>query len=166
MVTEALLAHVPVPDEHVHRIHGEEPDAEDAAEDYEDDLADVFDLDPPGDDEPAAAAPRFDLILLGMGDNGHTASLFPGTGAVDEDVRWVAAYDVEEAGMWRVTLTPVVVNAAAQVAFLVEGRAKAPMLRRVLHEAYEPDELPAQVVRPTDGHLTWMVDEAAAAALP
>ncbi len=166
MATEALLTHVPIPEEQVHRIHGEEPDPEDAADDYEEDLADVFDLEPPGDDEPAPAVPRFDLLLLGIGENGHTASLFPGTGAVEEDVRWVAAYEVEEVGMWRVTMTPVVLNAAAHVVFLVEGRAKAPMLRRVLHDGYAPDEIPAQVVRPVDGNLTWMLDEAAAAALP
>ncbi|MEX2274118.1 MAG: 6-phosphogluconolactonase [Actinomycetota bacterium] len=165
MATDALLAHVPIPAEQVHRIHGEEEDPEDAADDYEEDLADVFDLEPPGD-EPGSDTPRFDLILLGLGENGHTASLFPHTGAVFEDVRWVAAYNVQEAGMWRVTMTPVVLNAALNVVFLVTGREKAPVLRPVLHGEYDPDPLPAQIVRPIDGNLTWMVDEVAAAALP
>lgn len=165
LAMEELLAHVPLPEGRIHRVHGEEDDPEDAADDYEEDLADVFDLEPPGD-EPAIENPRFDVILLGMGENGHTASLFPHTGAVFEDVRWVAAYDVEEVGMWRVTMTPTALNAAANVIFHIAGRSKAPMLRRVLHDDYDPDELPSQVVRPTDGRLTWMVDEAAAAALP
>jgi len=104
--------------------------------------------------------------LLGLGENGHTASLFPHTGGVFEDVRWVVAYNVQEVGMWRITMTPVVLNAAANVVFLVTGREKAQVLRPVLHGEYDPDTLPAQIVRPIDGNLTWMVDEAAAAALP
>jgi 6-phosphogluconolactonase len=100
-----------------------------------------------------------------MGDNGHTASLFPGLVAVRETERWGVAEQVEEVGMWRVTLTPVVLNAAAEVAFLVSGAEKAPMLRRVLEGPHEPDALPVQVVTPHDGRLRWLVDAPAAARL-
>ena len=117
---------------------------------YADDLRAFFGADPPS----------LDLVLLGMGDNGHTASLFPGLAAVHEQSRWVMAEYVAEVGMWRITLTPAVLNAARSVAFLAAGTAKASMLRRVL-EAY-PAELPAQVVRPTSAVL-WLVDAAAAA---
>src|SRR6266699_1405210 len=112
-----------------------------------------------------APGARFDLVLLGMGDNGHTASLFPGGTAVRETERWVVAERVDAVEMWRVTLTPIVINAAGEVAFLVSGAEKAPMLRRVLEGPHEPDALPAQVVAPDDGRLRWLVDAPAAARL-
>jgi 6-phosphogluconolactonase len=155
MVRETLLAYAPLPPGNMHRMRGEDPPAE-AALAYESDLRAFF---------GSAAAPRFDLVLLGMGDNGHTASLFPGLPQVREQVRWVAACYVDEVGMWRLTLTPVAINAAAEVTFLVAGAGKAAMLRRVLEGPYQPDLLPAQSVRPTDGLLRWMVDEAAAGDL-
>ena len=155
MVRETLLDHAPVPPGNVHRMRGEDPPAE-AALGYASDLR-AF--------SGSATAPRFDLVLLGMGDNGHTASLFPGLPQVLEQVRWVAACYVDELRMWRLTLTPVVINAAAEVMFLVTGAGKAGMLKRVLEGPYQPDLLPAQIVRPTDGSLRWMVDEAAAADL-
>jgi 6-phosphogluconolactonase len=151
MAEETLLKRVPIPPANVHRMRGELP-PEEAAAAYERELREFF------GDEP----PRLDLILLGMGDNGHTASLFPGLQAVHEQNRWVVAEYVAEVGMWRITLTPVVLNLARQVLFLVAGAAKADMLRRVLEGPYVPDQLPAQVVRPTDGELTWLVDAAAA----
>jgi len=154
MANETLLSRVPIPPEQIHRMRGELP-PEEAAADYERQLHALF------GDEP----PRLDLILLGMGDNGHTASLFPGLSAVREQQRWVVAEYVAEVSMWRVTLTPVVLNLAREDVFLVAGAAKAQMLRQVLEGPYAPDKLPAQVVRPTLGEVIWMVDAAAAAAL-
>jgi len=154
MARVALLSHVPLRPENVHRIRGEDDPAAAAAA-YEATLRAVF----------ATPADRFDLVLLGMGDNGHTASLFPGSAAVRETRRWVVADYVAEVSMWRVTLTPVMINAAAEVVFLVVGREKAAMLKRVLEGPSEPDLLPAQVVAPASGRLRWLVDAAAAASL-
>jgi 6-phosphogluconolactonase len=100
-----------------------------------------------------------------MGDDGHTASLFPSTAAVHEPVRWVVAHRVEELDAWRVTLTPVVLNAAANVLFVISGEGKSERLREVLEGPHLPEALPAQVVKPSAGRLVWMVDEAAAAEL-
>ena len=153
MVREALLDKIPIPTENVHRIRGElSPDQ--AAVAYHEKLEAVL-----------GANARFDLILLGMGANGHTASLFPGTAALHEQARWVMAHYVDKLGMWRVTLTPVAINAAAHVTFIVSGAGKAEQLREVLAGPYQPDVLPAQIVRPTDGHLLWLVDAAAAVHL-
>ncbi len=154
MAEETLLSHVPIPAAHVHRMRGELP-PEEAAADYERQLKDYF------KDEP----PRLDLILLGMGDNGHTASLFPGLSAVHEQQRWVVAENVAEVGMWRLSLTPVVLNLAREAMFLVAGEAKASMLRQVLEGPYAPAERPAQIVRPTPGEVIWLVDAAAAEEL-
>jgi 6-phosphogluconolactonase len=154
MAHETLLSKVPIPQTQIHRMRGELPPSE-AAEDYTRELKAYF------GDEP----PRLDLILLGMGDNGHTASLFPGLSAVHEQQRWVVAEYVAEVGMWRVTLTPVVLNLAREDVFLVAGAAKASMLRQVLEGPYAPEALPAQVVRPAPGEVIWMVDAAAAAEL-
>jgi len=162
MAREALLDHVPIPAAQIHRIRGEDP-PQVAAEAYERALRTLFatGVGPPRL-EPGA---RFDLVLLGMGDNGHTASLFPGLHAVREAERWVVAESVAEVGMWRITLTPVVLNAAAEVVFLVAGADKAAMLHRVLEGPVRPDELPAQIVAPHDGRLRWLVDAGAAAGL-
>jgi 6-phosphogluconolactonase len=162
MTREALLDHVPLPKENVHRIRGEDEPAK-AAEAYERDLRQMFAV--PSGPPPARAGGRFDLVLLGMGDNGHTASLFPRLTAVRENRRWVVAEYVAEVSMWRVTLTPVVINTAAEVVFLVSGAEKAAMLHQVLQGPRDPDLLPAQVVAPGQGRLTWLVDAAAAAGL-
>jgi len=154
MAREALLDRVPISPEAIHRMRGEDP-PEQAAAAYQEDLRRVF----------GAGPPRFDVVLLGMGDNGHTASLFPGLTAVRETSRWVVAEYVAEVKMWRLTMTPPLLNAAAHVMFLVVGADKAPMLKRVLEGPRDVDALPAQVVAPTEGVLTWMVDSAAAAAL-
>jgi 6-phosphogluconolactonase len=154
MADQSLLSKVPIPRDQIHRMRGERPPHE-AAADYERQLRDFF----------GVAQPRLDLILLGMGDNGHTASLFPGLGAVREQERWVVAEYVGEVGMWRITLTPVVLNMAREALFLVTGTAKASMLRRVLEDRYAPEHLPAQVVRPAAGELIWLVDAAAAREL-
>jgi 6-phosphogluconolactonase len=162
MAREALLDHVPIPASQVRRIRGEDP-PQVAAEAYERALRALF-ATPVGPPRPEPGA-RFDLVLLGMGDNGHTASLFPGLHAVREAERWVVAESVAEVGMWRITLTPVVLNAAAEVVFLVAGADKAAMLHRVLDGPVRPDALPAQVVAPHDGRLRWLVDTNAAARL-
>jgi 6-phosphogluconolactonase len=154
MAEDTLLGRVPIPAAQVHRMRGELP-PEQAASDYETELKAFFKNDPP----------RIDVILLGMGDNGHTASLFPGLSAVHQQQRWVVAEDVKEVGMWRITLTPVVLNLGREVVFLVAGEGKANMLHRVLEGPYTPAELPAQIVRPSPGEVIWLVDAAAAAKL-
>ena len=134
MCRTALFEQVPLPAGNIHRIRGEDaPDK--AAADYAGVLQRAFGGNVATGGPPAEG---FDLILLGMGDNGHTASLFPGLAAVTETVRWVMAQYVEVVGMWRVSLTPVIINAARQVAFLVSGANKAEVLHRVLEGPYQP----------------------------
>ncbi|HEX3158746.1 MAG TPA: 6-phosphogluconolactonase [Gemmatimonadaceae bacterium] len=159
MAREALLDHVPLPAENVHRMHGE-LDPPQAAADYEAQLRRFFAGRPP---LPPTA--RFDVVLLGLGDDGHTASLFPGQAAVRETERWVLAEYVEKLAAWRLTLTPVVLDAARHVVFLVSGTGKAEALRRVFQEPRDVDAVPAQAVRPSRGEVTWLVDRAAAGRL-
>jgi 6-phosphogluconolactonase len=156
MAKESLLDNLQFPEANIHRIKGE-LDALEAAADYEAQLADHF-----GDE------PRFDLILLGLGDDGHTASLFPGTPALDERSHWAVA--VTHRGpppplIDRVTLTYPVLNAARQVIFLVSGKNKEERLRAVLRDPPDLHKMPAQGIHPTDGTLTWMVDSTAAGLL-
>jgi 6-phosphogluconolactonase len=106
-----------------------------------------------------------DLVLLGMGEDGHTASLFPGQAAVHETARWVVAVPGPEGGPSRITLTPAVLNTARHVTFVLSGANKAARLQQVLRGPFTPDVLPAQAIRPLQGRLTWMVDEAAAGRL-
>jgi 6-phosphogluconolactonase len=155
LVRETLLERVHIPASNIHRVRGED-DPFIAALAYEQELRALF---------RAEAVPALDLILLGMGDNGHTASLFPGAAALREPTRWVVAQYVEVVSMWRVTFTPPLINAARGITFLVEGAAKAEMLRRVLQGPYQPDVLPAQIIQPTHGQMHWLVDAAAAAKL-
>jgi 6-phosphogluconolactonase len=156
MAREALLDHIPLPAENIYRIRGEEEPAKAAAE-YDEILRRFF-------GETAGA--RFDLVWLGMGDDGHTASLFPGTEVLHERERWVKANFVPAARQrWRITLTPPAINAASNIAFLVSGAGKAERLRQVLKGEYQPDMLPSQLVNPVNGHLVWFVDRAAAALL-
>ena len=110
----------------------------------------------------ADTLPRFDLILLGMGSDGHTASLFPGTAVVHESQRLVAAPWVEKLNTFRITLTPPVLCNAAHVVFAAGGADKAEALQSVLYGPYQPDLYPSQVVKPTHGTLLWLVDKAAA----
>ena len=156
MAREALLDHVPLPPTNIHRIRGEDEPSEAAAA-YEELLGDFF--GPP----ETSAMTSFDLVILGMGADGHTASLFPGSAAAQETRRWVVATRGPQPESWRVSLTPVLLNAADDVTFLVSGANKAERLKDVLEGA--PDLLPAQLIRPTPGTLHWMIDEAAATRL-
>ncbi len=151
MAERALLTHINLPPQNVHRLRGELDPAL-AAQQYEDELRAVF-----------GTLPRFDLILLGMGADAHTASLFPGTPALHESRRWVMAQYVDKLQANRLTLTPPVINQAANVIFLIAGSDKAAALRSVWHDVHAPDRFPAQIVQPTTGHLSWLVDRAAIA---
>jgi 6-phosphogluconolactonase len=150
MANETLLSHVPVGS--VHRMRGELPPAEAAAA-YEEELRKFFGTS----DEP----PRLDLILLGIGEDGHTASLFPETSAMEVHDRWVVANPVMKLGTTRLTLTVPLINSASTVNFLVAGEGKAEVLREILKGNADPREYPAKLVRPAGGPV-WMVDRAAA----
>lgn len=162
MARQALLDHVPLAEGNVHRIAGESDPAE-AASAYERQLRRLFGS-PTGPPRPTPGA-RFDLVLLGLGKDGHTASLFPGSKAVRETGRWVMAERIAGVPRARVTLTPPVINAAAEVLFLVSGGDKAAMLHRVLDGPWRSDALPAQAIVPAAGRLGWLVDAGAAADL-
>jgi 6-phosphogluconolactonase len=152
MARESLLDQVPIGS--VHRIQGELPPDE-AAEAYEQDLRDFF-----GSDGP----PEFDLILLGTGDDGHTASLFPETSALEAHDRWVVANPVLKLETTRITLTVPAINAARAVCFLVAGESKAAPVARILEGDPDPREYPASLIQPANGP-TWMLDRAAASGL-
>jgi 6-phosphogluconolactonase len=156
---EAMLRRLPVPAGHVHRMEAERADRDAAAREYEAALARVFGATPGG--EP----PAFDLILLGMGPDGHTASLFPHTAALKESGRWVVVNYVPKFATDRVTFTAPVLNRAREVLFLVAGNDKAEPLHEVLEGAPNGDLYPSQTVRPTNGRLVFFVDRAAAAKL-
>jgi 6-phosphogluconolactonase len=186
MAREALLDSVPIPAEQIHRIKGE-IDPERAAAEYEQTLRSLLTCHPErsegsargraGDSSDPSLALRMtpaalrmtaslDLVLLGLGEDGHTASLFPGQPAVRETERWVLAVPAPTGDMWRVTLTPAILNQAKHVTFVVSGASKSQPLAQVIRGPFDPDLLPAQAIRPHEGRLTWMVDEAAAARLP
>jgi 6-phosphogluconolactonase len=155
MANEALLSKVPIPSKQIARIRGEAEDPETAAIEYGQRLSEVFECKRGG-------LPRFDLILLGMGVDGHTGSLFPGSPVLKEVFRPVAAVHASAASIpQRFTFTLPVINTAARVMFLVAGGEKAKVLKAVLNEP--TSALPAALVRPTDGRLTWLLDRAAAA---
>lgn len=156
MARETLLDRVPIPAGNVHRMRGEDPPAAAAAA-YQQELIESFASD-------AGALPRFDLIILGMGADGHTASLFPGSTALHERSALVIANDVPQQSTTRITLTYPVLNAARQVLFLVAGGDKAPAIRDVLGED-ETRRPPAAFVLPTDGESLWLLDAAAAEGL-
>ena len=154
MACEALLAHVPIPEQNVHRMQGEINPTQ-AASNYTAELRAVF---------GPVEWPHFDLVLLGLGADAHTASLFPGTDAIHEQQRWVVGHFVEKLKAYRITLTPPVINHAEHVIFLIAGADKAAALQSVLsHAPIDPDQFPAQIIQPLSGHLTWLIDQAAAA---
>jgi 6-phosphogluconolactonase len=158
---DALLAHVPVPAGQVHRLRGEDRDPARAAAEYERELREALGAAPGA---PHAALPRLDLVLLGLGEDGHTASLFPGTAALLERERLVVANEVPKLGAWRLTFTLPLLAAARAVLFVVAGANKADAVAAVL--AGGPGEPPAARVRLDDGDLAWLLDGAAAARLP
>ena len=158
MAAGTLFNAASVPTRNIHRVHSENADAATAAEDYERELISFFNL-APGD------FPRFDCMLLGIGADGHTASLFPVTPALRETKRLVVANWVEKLEVHRITMTVPVLNNAALVIVLVSGKEKAEVLKEILEGDYRPDVLPAQLIRPVHGRLLWLVDQAAAGCL-
>jgi 6-phosphogluconolactonase len=158
MASEMMLSKVSLKANQVMRIKGEYPDAERAAREYEEALVSNFKL-------KAGELPRFDLLLAGMGNEGHTLSLFPGTRALQANGRiavhnWVGKLFTE-----RITLTAPAACAASEILFMVTGADKAPALKGVLEGPYEPEQLPAQLLQPKDGKLLWLVDTAAGSML-
>jgi len=158
MTREALLDKVGMRPEQIHRMQGElEPEI--AAAQYEYDLRRSFRLE-------GAEAPRFDIVTLGMGDDGHTASLFPHTEAINEIGRLVVANQVPQKDTWRITLTWPVINHAREVFFLIGGADKAARLKEVFLGPKDVERLPSQLIWPASGILTLILDKAAAAQLP
>lgn len=158
MAAETLLRHLPLRPGRIHRMRGEDPDPARAAAEYDALLRETFGVAP-------GVLPRFDLVLLGLGADGHIASLFPGSPALREVARLVVAVSVERLRARRLTLTLPVLNAAAAILFLVSGEDKAEALRAALEAAPGAEPLPAQLVRPREGTVTWLVDPAAARLL-
>jgi 6-phosphogluconolactonase len=155
MAFETLLSKVSIPVTNVHPMKGiGDPHANARA--YESELRSFF---------GGVSWPRFDLVLLGMGEDGHTASLFPDSPALNEIHAWVVANWIEKLGEFRVTLTAPAINAAANVIFLVAGEEKTESLHEILRGPSQPAHLPAQLISPKEGSLTWMVDAAAATRL-
>ena len=155
MAYETMISHLPIPVENVHPINGEGEAATNARA-YEEELRTHF---------PNFSWPRFDLIFLGLGDDGHTASLFPGTAALKEQNAWVVANWVEELRSFRITLTVPAINHAREISFLVTGTEKAKALATVLRGQKNEEMYPAQLVQPENGSLIWLVDKAAAVYL-
>jgi 6-phosphogluconolactonase len=154
MARQALLDRVPIPASQIHPIScGLAP--EEGSRDYEAAIREFFGNRPP----------RFDLILLGLGENGHTASLLPESPVLQEQMRWVSEVYVAEQDLYRVTLTAPFINQAAVVAFLVSGASKAGVLKEVLEGPADPSRLPAQLIQPVKGELHWLVDQEAARLL-
>ena len=158
MTKAAMLDKVPLPDANIHRMEGE-LDPEEAASRYESEIRNTFKLE-------GAQTPTFDLILLGLGPDGHTASLFPHTEGLNEMARIVIPNHVIQKETWRITLTWPVIVQGREVAFLIEGKEKQEMVRTVFTGGYDPDTYPAQLIRPASGSLTLLLDQPAAAGLP
>ena len=158
MARETLLDDLPIPASNVHRFLTELPPQE-AAQQYQEELRAAFGL------VDQSIPPVFDLILLGLGNDGHTASLFPGTSVLDQQERWTAAVFVEKLNAWRVTMTLPVLNAAREILFLVSGESKAQVLEEVLIAGDKGVRYPAQLIQPVSGRLYWFVDGKAAQSL-
>jgi 6-phosphogluconolactonase len=154
MAREILLNHVPVSEEQIHPIPTQLSPAE-AAREYEAEIRGYF----------AGEAPSFDMILLGLGENGHTASLFPNTPVLEERKRWVAEVYVAEQDLWRITMTAPLINQSDLVVFLLQGEAKSNIFKAILEGPYKPEELPAQLIKPQPGEIYWLVDQAASSRI-
>jgi len=167
MVCETLIDHISIPSGNIHRIRGEVP-VDQAAEAYERELRTFFAYS--GAESMSNIRRSFDLVLLGLGEDGHTASLFPGEPALQVRDRWSVAVPHDRPPLPqvdRVSLTLPAINAAAQVVFLVEGAKKAERLKQALSSPSDPQRsLPAQLVQPSSGGLLWLIDEAAAGGSP
>jgi len=155
MVRRAFLDRVPLGEEQIHAVPYENSPHESALR-YERMLRSFFDVAPP----------RFDLVLLGLGEDGHTASLFPGSAVLDEWYRWVCEVYVAEQDLYRVTTTALLINQAALVAFVVAGGAKAAILSRVLEGGSDPKQTPALLIEPAQGRLLWLADRDASRFIP
>src|SRR6266487_4263090 len=173
---DTLLNHVPVPKEQIHVMQSENITPQESAKAYQEILKQYFQsavgsnkLTVIQNDKPQTTNHKlqtFDLVLLGMGDDGHTLSLFPGkTEVIHETKKWCTSLWLESQNMYRITLTHPVVNSAAAVAFLVTGSGKAKALQEVLKGNYNPDLYPSQIIKPVNGELHWFMDDAAAAKL-
>jgi 6-phosphogluconolactonase len=160
MAYETLLNHVPIPASQIHIMQTENISPEKSGEEYEKILHQYFPLP-----TPDSQLQTFDLVLLGMGDDGHVLSLFPGTAVVHEEKKWATSLWLEAQNMYRITLTKSVVNKSKHIAFLTTGNNKANALKEVLEGHYNPDLYPSQEIKPESGELHWFVDEAAAALL-
>ncbi|MGH9327894.1 MAG: 6-phosphogluconolactonase [Terriglobia bacterium] len=158
MIRATMLDRLPAAARNFHRMAAEQPDRDAAAENYAADLRKTLGIQ-------ENECPRLDVIYLGIGDNGHTASLFPGSAALQETRRAVCPNWVEKAEMWRLTLTFPVLNAASKAIFLVSGESKAEPVREVLHPSKPGPPLPAARVQPSQGTVTWYLDKAAAQLL-
>lgn len=158
MATETMLSKVPIKPEQVFRIKGEYKDTEKAAQEYEQVLRTSFKI-------ADGQFPRFDLVFLGIGNEGHTASLFPGTKALQETRRLAVRNWVGKLYTNRITLTAPVINNAARVVFMVTGADKTLALKGILEGPHEPDQLPAQLIQPSNGKLVWLVDTVAGGML-
>lgn len=151
LADQAMVSRVPIPAENVHRMRGELPPDE-GARDYRDLLVTFF----------SSPWPRFDVVLLGIGEDGHTASLFPGSAALQEAAVAVTVAYAEKLGSYRLTLTPPAINNADNVLFLASGESKAAVLKEVIEGEERPFQIPAQLIRPSNGRLVFMIDRAAA----
>ena len=158
MATETMLSKVPLKAEQIFRIKGEYKDTDKAAQEYEQVLRTSFKI-------AEGQFPRFDLVFLGIGNEGHTASLFPGTKALHETKRLVVRNWVGKLYTNRITLTAPAINNAARVIFMITGADKALALKGILEGPYEPEQLPAQLIQPPNGKLVWLVDTVAGGML-
>jgi 6-phosphogluconolactonase len=161
MAREAMFDKLDIPPERIHRIEAERPDLDEVAREYEAEVERVLGRVPGVGRRP----PHFNLFLLGMGEDGHTASLFPNTPSLLEKERWVMAQQVPKAPRERITMTPPIINAAHFIMFLVAGPTKADVLAQVLQGSRDPLGYPAQLIHPLTGEVTWFVDHAASASL-
>jgi 6-phosphogluconolactonase len=154
MVQKALLRKIAIPDSNIHRVPAE-CGIHEAAAQYEKELREFF-IDP---------CPRFDLVLLGMGEDGHTASLFPHSAGLYEEQRWFIANYAPKRETWRLTLTKNAINAARNILVLVSGASKAKMVAEVIKGPLTPESKPIQYISPTDGDMLWLLDEKAASGM-